>query len=169
MIAIPAVAVLISRVGVSGFAESDPLVEIEGSGGVDAARQQVCAEANPDLLKGVEVIATSPVEGDIAISVISVAELQFGVLVAPDDERRAHRLARLSAILRNFEPLPVDAGVAASYGELAAATHRAGRKSSARGLALMIAATAHAHGARLITANVDDVRHLVDLVDIVQG
>lgn len=108
-----------------------------------------------------------PVEGELAISVVSIAELQFGVLVAPDDERRAHRLARLSAILRSFEPLPVDAAVAASYGELAAATHRAGRKASARSLDLMIAATAHAHGARLLTANLDDFRHLDGLVDIV--
>lgn len=110
-----------------------------------------------------------PVEGQIAISVVSIAELQFGVLVAPDDERRAHRLARLSAILRSFEPLPVDAAVAASYGELAAATHRAGRKATARSLDLMIAATARAHRARLVTANFDDVRHLDGLIDIVSA
>ena len=113
--------------------------------------------------------AADPVEGDIAISVVSIAELQFGVLIAPDDDRRAHRLARRSAILRNFEPLPVDAAVAASYGELAAATHRAGRKATARSLDLMIAATAHAHGARLVTSNVDDVRHLDALIEIVQA
>jgi predicted nucleic acid-binding protein len=117
------------------------------------------------------LIAEAPVrvEGEIAISVVSIAELQFGVLIAPDDQRRAHRLARLSAILRNFEPLPVDASVAASYGELAAATHKAGRKSTARSLDLMIAATAHAHGARLITANVADVSHLRKLVEIVEA
>lgn len=108
-----------------------------------------------------------PVEGDIAISVVSVAELQFGVLVAADDGQRAARLARLSAVLRSFEPLPVDAAVAASYGELAAATHRAGRRSSARSLDLMIAATAHAHGARLVTANLGDVRHLGELIEII--
>ena len=113
--------------------------------------------------------AADPVEGDIAISIVSIAELQFGVLVAPGDERRAHRLARLSAILRSFEPLPVDAAVAASYGELAAATHRAGRKATARSLDLMIAATAHAHGARLVTTNVDDVKHLDGLVEIVRA
>ena len=113
--------------------------------------------------------AADPVEGDIAISVVSIAELQFGVLIAPDDDRRAHRLARLSAILRSFEPLPVDAAVAASYGELAAATHRAGRKATARSLDLMIAATAHAHGARLVTTNVDDVKHLDGLVEIVRA
>jgi predicted nucleic acid-binding protein len=117
------------------------------------------------------LIAEAPVrvEGEIAISVVSIAELQFGVLIAPDDQRRAHRLARLSAILRNFEPLPVDASVAASYGELAAATHKAGRKSTARSLDLMIAATAYAHGARLITANVADVSHLRKLVEIVEA
>ncbi len=113
--------------------------------------------------------APVPVDGDIAISVVSIAELQFGVLVAPDDERRAHRLARLSAILRGFEPLPVDAAVAASYGELAAATHRAGRKATARSLDLMIAATAHAHGARLVTANVRDVEHLDGLLEIIEA
>ena len=111
----------------------------------------------------------APIEGDLAISVISIAELQFGVLAAPDDARRAQRLARLSAILRGFEPLQVDAAVAASYGQLAAATHRAGRKSKARSLDLMIAATAHAHGARLVTANVADVRHLEDLIEIVSA
>ena len=113
--------------------------------------------------------AADPVEGDIAISIVSIAELQFGVLIAPGDDRRAHRLARLSAILRSFEPLPVDAAVAASYGELAAATHRAGRKATARSLDLMIAATAHAHGARLVTTNVDDVKHLDGLVEIVRA
>ena len=113
--------------------------------------------------------AAVPVEGGIAISIVSIAELQFGVLVAPDDDRRAHRLARLSAILRNFEPLPVDAAVAASYGEFAAATHRARRKATACSLDLMIAATAHAHGARLVTANIDDVMHLDALIEIVRA
>jgi predicted nucleic acid-binding protein len=62
------------------------------------------------------LIAEAParVAGEIAISIVSVAELQFGVLVARDDQGRARRLARLSAILRRFEPLPVDASVAAS-------------------------------------------------------
>lgn len=117
------------------------------------------------------LIAEAParVAGEIAISIVSVAELQFGVLVARDDQGRARRLARLSAILRRFEPLPVDASVAASYGELAAATHRAGRKATSRSLDLMIAATAHAHGARLVTANSDDVSHLANLIEIVQA
>ena len=57
--------------------------------------------------------------------------------------------------------------MAASYAELAAATHRAGRKSRARSLDLMIAATALAHGARLVTANVADVEHPRRILEVV--
>ncbi len=78
-------------------------------------------------------------------------------------------LAGINSIPRSFEPIPVDATVASSYAQIAAATHRAGRKASTHSLDLMIAATAHAHGALLITANIDDVRHLNDLIDIVQA
>lgn len=106
------------------------------------------------------------IEGELTISIVSIAELQFGVLVAPNETRRAHRLARLSAITRTFEPLTVDAGVAASYSELAALTHRLGRKSAARKLDLMIAATAHAHNARLVTANVQDFKYLDQVMEI---
>lgn len=109
----------------------------------------------------------SAIEGDIGVSVVSIAELQFGVLMAADDDSRARRLARLSAILRAFDPLPVDPAVASSYGQLAAATARAGRKASARSLDLMIAATAMAHGARLVTANPGDMSHLGDHLEIV--
>lgn len=107
-------------------------------------------------------------EGEFTISVVSMAELQFGVLIAPSETQRAARLARLSAITRIFEPLPVDASVAASYAEIAAVTYRAKRKSSARSLDLMIAATAHAHGARLVTANVKDIKHLEHILEIVE-
>ena len=107
------------------------------------------------------------IDGDLAISAVSVAELHFGVLVAGDDRVRASRLARLSAIQSVFDPLPVDGFVASSYGILAAATVAAGRKREGRSLDVMIAATAHAHHARLITANPRDVQHLADYLDIV--
>ena len=107
-------------------------------------------------------------DGEFTISVVSIAELQFGVLIAPSESQRSHRLARLSAITRIFEPLPVDSSVAASYAEIAAATYRAKRKSSARSLDLMIAATALAYKARLVTANIKDVQHLDHILEIVE-
>ena len=106
-------------------------------------------------------------EGELAVSAISIAEMHFGVLRAKDDRARSDRLARLSGVLSVFDPIPVDERVAASYGRLASATVDAGRKRETRSLDLLIAATAHAYGARLVTANAKDVEHLSELVDVV--
>src|SRR5438876_137472 len=87
-------------------------------------------------------------EGKLAISSVTLAELHFGVLVAQDTATRAERLRRLSILHRQFDALPLDEAVAASYGEIAAAVVQAGRKPRARTMDLLIAATAHAHSAR---------------------
>jgi predicted nucleic acid-binding protein len=108
----------------------------------------------------------APLPGELAISAASLAELHFGVLVAVDDEARARRLSRLSAVQRRFDPLPVDDLVAESYGLLAARVVRSGRQPRARVMDLLIAATAHAHGATLYTRNGDDLRGLDDLLDV---
>ena len=68
---------------------------------------------------------------------------------------------------RQFDALPVDEAVAASYGQLAAAVVAAGRRPRARAMDLLIAATAHAHSARLYTRNPDDLRGVQELVEIV--
>lgn len=109
----------------------------------------------------------APIPGELAISVATVAELQFGVLVARNDTVRATRLRRLSGLQRRFDPLPIDDAVAVSYGELAAAVVRAGRQPRARTMDLLIAATAHAHDARLYTRNAEDLRGLDGLIEVV--
>ena len=115
------------------------------------------------------VIATdvAPLEGELAISAITLAELHFGVLVAKQRKVRAERLRRLLALQRTFDALPVDEAVAASYGQVAAAVVDAGRQPRARSMDLLIAATAHAHSARLYTRNADDFDGLDDLIDVV--
>ncbi len=116
------------------------------------------------------VIATDvpPLEGELAISAATVAELHFGVLVAGNPVRRAQRLRRLSALQRDFDALPIDDAVAASYGLLAVSVVEAGRQPRARTMDLLIAATAHAHDARLYTRNAKDLVGLEDLVEIVE-
>jgi predicted nucleic acid-binding protein len=109
----------------------------------------------------------APIPGVLAISAISLAELQFGVLVAKSATVRAERLRRLSLLQKHFDALPVDDAVAISYGRLAAAVVDAGRQPRRRAMDLLIAATAHAHGARLYTRNIDDFAGLEDLVEIV--
>jgi len=107
-----------------------------------------------------------PLAGDLAISSASLAELHFGVLVARDLDVRTERLRRLSVLQAHFSPLPVDEAVAASYGALAAAVAAAGRQPRARVMDLLVAATAHAHSARLYTRNAEDLRGLEELLDI---
>lgn len=113
------------------------------------------------------LIATdvAPLPGELAISIVSLAELQFGVLIATDHVRAA-RLSRLSAIQRRFDPLPVDDAVADSYAQLAARVAQIGRQPRARVMDLLIAATAHAHNATVYTRNPGDLAGLDDLITI---
>jgi len=126
-----------------------------------------------DCVRGVldtsVVIATdvAPLEGELAISAVTLAELHFGVLVAKRGSIRAERLRRLLLLQRNFDALPLDGAVAASYGQMAAAVVEAGRQPRARSMDFLIAATAHAYSARLYTRNPDDFAGLGDLVDVV--
>jgi toxin FitB len=110
---------------------------------------------------------TEPIEGEVAISAVSLAELHFGVLVAKTDRQRALRLRRLAAIERAFQPLPVDDAVARTYGQLAAMVVATGREARPRSLDLLIAATAQVHDASLYTRNPDDLIGLEEMVDIV--
>lgn len=113
------------------------------------------------------LIATdvAPIPGELAISIVSVAELQFGVLIAPD-QLRAARLSRLSAIQRRFDPLPVDDAIADSYAQLAARLTQIRRQPRTRVMDLLIAATAHAHNATVYTRNPGDLAGLDDLITI---
>lgn len=110
--------------------------------------------------------SVAPIPGVLAISAITLAELQFGVLVAKTPTVRAERLRRLSVVQKHFDALPVDEAVAISYGRLAAAVVDAGRLPRRRVMDLLIAATAHTHGARLYTRNIDDFAGLEGLVEI---
>lgn len=82
-----------------------------------------------------------------AVSVVTVGELQAGVLIAHEESVRARRVALLSAVLAEAPMLPVDSHIAARYGELRASS---GRQPSND---LWIAATAAAHDLMLITAD----------------
>lgn len=103
---------------------------------------------------------------ETAISVISLTELHFGVLVAPDDETRARRVRRLGAIEAHFDALPFDAAAARECGRLHAAVAQRGGQPRPRALDLAIAATANVHGVPLLTHNAKDFQIVDDLVDV---
>jgi hypothetical protein len=124
----------------------------------------VKAILDTSLLLAVDV---QPLEGDLAISAASLAKLHFGVLVTADAAVRAERLRRLSALQRSFDALPVDDDVATSYGQLAAALVATGRQPRSRVIDILIAATAHAHTARLYTRKAADLAGIEHLIEIV--
>ena len=107
------------------------------------------------------------IQGEIAISTVSLAELHFGVLVARSDDVRATRLRRLATIEQTFQAPAIDATVAQEYGRLAATVVAAGRKPRTRPLDLLTAASASGNDARLYTRNPSDLVGLEDLLEIV--
>ena len=106
-----------------------------------------------------------PDDVEAAISVVSITELHFGVLVADDDDERALRTARLSVVEATFDPLPVSVEVARAWGQLAAAVTRRGGNARRRQIDLAIAATAQVEGVPLLTENIGDFQIIDDLVD----
>jgi hypothetical protein len=106
-------------------------------------------------------------EGELAVSAASLAELHFGALVTDDVLVRAERVRRLTLIEHLFTPLAVDDAVARSYGHLASMMARGGRQPRGRVMDLLIAATAHAHGAALYTRHAADLSGIEDSLQIV--
>lgn len=107
-----------------------------------------------------------PLPDETAISVVSLAELHFGVLVAKDDAIRQYRLRRLGTVESIYQPLPIDPGVARAYGTVAHAVRVAGRQPRARVMDLWIAATAWYHEIPLYTLNPEDFVGLENLIEI---
>jgi predicted nucleic acid-binding protein len=104
---------------------------------------------------------------ETSISAISISELHFGLLVAGGDESRALRAARLGMIEARFpNPLPLDDRVARALGRLKATVAQRGGRPRRRVADLAIAATAMVHEAVLITADVEDLKLVDDLVDV---
>lgn len=120
------------------------------------------------LLDTSVLIGELPAPGDVeaAISVASITELHFGVLVCDDDDERARRTARLAVVEATFDPLPIGVEVARVWGQLAAAVTRRGGNPRRRQIDLAIAATAQVQGVPLLTENVDDFQIIEDLVDV---
>jgi predicted nucleic acid-binding protein len=89
---------------------------------------------------------------EAAISVVTVAELQVGVLSARDVDTRAKRLATLKAVA-DVETLPIDDAVAAAWARLRVHVAESERRLNVNDL--WIAATALANGLPVVTQDDD--------------
>lgn len=100
-----------------------------------------------------------------SISVVTIAELHFGVGRASDAAVRAVRMGRLGDVEASFEPIPVTSEVARAWGVLATIAVERGLQPRRRPMDLLIAATARAHGLRLLTRDTD-LRPLEDQLEV---
>lgn len=115
-----------------------------------------------------EQIEQADLPQELAISVVSMAELAAGPHATADPAERARRQDRLQRAEATFEPLPVDADVARAYGRVYAAVAASGRKARGRrSVDLLIAATAIAAGLPLYTRNPNDFAGLSEILEIV--
>ena len=88
----------------------------------------------------------------VSVSVITVAELRLGVLMATSLDARARRMATLR-LAESLEPLPVDDAAADAWTVLVASLRNAGRKAPVNDS--WIAATAIARGMPVATQDDD--------------
>ncbi len=94
--------------------------------------------------------------GEPVITVITLAELSVGPLVATDEAERRARQVRLQLVESSFESVAFDAPAARAFGRVAASLQQSGRKIGARAFDAMIAATALAADLPLYTCNPRD-------------
>lgn len=94
-----------------------------------------------------------PLPENVAVSVVSVAELELGVLLARDSNTRAARLRTLGEVRSLMGALPIDERTASAYAQLAAAVIAAGRKPRVNDT--WIAATAMVNEAEVWTQDAD--------------
>ena len=90
---------------------------------------------------------------EIALSVVTAAELELGVLRAADERSRATRLATLSRVRAEYPLLDIDGATASCFARIADEQLRAGRKL--RRHDTWIAATAMRHSAAVLTQDAD--------------
>ena len=113
-------------------------------------------------------VAVQSLPREVAISVITLAELAAGPQATDDLEERARRQDRLQRAEATFDPLAFDAEAARAYGRVYAAVARAGRKARGRRMAdLLIAATAVSARLPLYARNPKDLAHIEKIATIV--
>ena len=95
--------------------------------------------------------------GDVVMSAITLAELEFGV--ACSGEAQARNQALLDSLLEDILAVPFDARAARTYGQLRAA-HRERNKDA---LDKLIASHAMSLGVTLVTNNEADFREFAGL------
>jgi predicted nucleic acid-binding protein len=86
----------------------------------------------------------------VAVSVVTVGELQLGVLAAQDSSARARRADTL-ALARAADPIPISEAVMVTWARLVCDCRRVGIHRTVKLTDALIAATAIEHGLAVVT------------------
>ena len=89
-----------------------------------------------------------------AVSVVTIGELQLGVLNASDDTTRARRAETL-ALARAADPIPIGEAIMVTWARLVSASKAAGVHRTIKLTDALIAATAIEHGLPVVTQDTD--------------
>jgi predicted nucleic acid-binding protein len=90
----------------------------------------------------------------VEVSVVTIGELQLGVLVSRDDDLRARRADTL-ALARAADPLPISEAVMVEWARLVADCRASGVQRIVKLTDSLIAATAVEHGLAVVTQDGD--------------
>jgi predicted nucleic acid-binding protein len=90
----------------------------------------------------------------VAVSVVSIGELQLGVLASTDDRSTARRADTL-ALARAANPIPISEAVMTAWARLVSDCRTAGVHRTVKLTDTLIAATAVEHGLPVITQDDD--------------
>lgn len=90
----------------------------------------------------------------VAVSVVTLGELELGVLAAADEDVLARRAETL-ALAREFDPISVSEAVMAEWARLVIGCRRAGVHRMVRLTDALIGATAIVHGLPVVTQDDD--------------
>lgn len=93
----------------------------------------------------------------VAVSVVTLGELQFGVLAAKDASARARRADTLS-LARGADPIPISEAVMIAWARLVSDCREAGIHRTVKLTDALIAATAIEHGLPVVTQDEDYTR-----------
>jgi len=114
----------------------------------------IMKRSHPLVLKRLQSVSVD----DVCMSVVTKAELLYGVELSP---RRAHDASALAAFLPYVEALELDEGAALHYAQIRADLKRRGAMIGANDL--FIAAHARALGVTLVTNNTAEFERVRDL------
>lgn len=90
----------------------------------------------------------------VAVSVVTIGELQLGIFNASDDTTRARRADTL-ALARAADPIPIGEAIMVTWARLVGASKAAGVHRTIKLTDALIAATAIEHGLPVVTQDND--------------